>query len=296
MMYRCCLAFALTMTTTHLAAFAQVQMDWKLKPGDSFNIETVSSSRQLMSTQGKDFQQDIALTTLIACTVKDKTPDGNLVIEQKVESFKAANKAQPSDEKTIEQVRGASWTVVLNPKWEVVKLDGHEELLRRIAGQQKEDHALVAAALTPENMKKSVSEVFAFLPGKPVNPGDKWEAKTEMPLGPLGNLSRSLQYTYEGKGTVDGKPVEKITFTGTAGYAPPKEKRPGVGLHIVRGDLKVEKLAGTIFFDPVQGRLVQAETKLLLKGNLATSVGNQFVDTQVQHELSSRTRVHERKP
>src|SRR5436190_23079821 len=83
----------LALATFVLPAHAQVQMEWKLKEGDKFFLETVSMLKQQMRTQGKEMKQDLELTTVFALTVEKKNPDNTAVLEQKIEAVTSKNAA-----------------------------------------------------------------------------------------------------------------------------------------------------------------------------------------------------------
>jgi hypothetical protein len=277
-------------------AAGQVTLEWKFNKGDTFFLETVSTFKQTLTTQGKESKQDFEMIAVLGFTVKEKNADNSVVLEQRVEGLSVkAGGAGAADEKVIKQMTGATFTVTLSPKMEVVKFEGYDELIKRLAGEDATVQQTIKAALTEESMKKSVREALAFVPGKPVEKGAQWDATFEESLGPLGSLTRKLQYTYVGPDKLEGKEAEKITFTGSVTYTPPKADA-AAPFQVAKGKIEADGLKGTIFFDAAAGRLLASETQLRLKGDLTLTVGGQSFETKMQQDVTNKTRLLNQRP
>jgi Family of unknown function (DUF6263) len=285
-------------------AFGQEQMAWKLKEGDKLFVETVSGFKQSMKTLGKEFRQDRETTVLYSVTVKSVDANKNAVLEEKVESVAVKNTGSPAGEPAAEdkfnqQLKDATFTVTVTPQGEVTKFEGYEELLKKIAGDDVNAKKIVQAVLTEEGLKRAATDAFGVLPAGPVKTGDKWgqDKKAEAPLGPLGSFTLTRTYTYDGKENYDGKSVDKISFTGTATYTPPKtgEASP-LPFQVTKGDLKADDMKGTLYFDPAAGRVVASETSLRLKGNVSITVSGTPIDTEMQQDQTVKTRVLDKLP
>src|SRR5262249_49501436 len=154
-----------------LPAHAQVQMEWKLKEGDKFFLETVGTLKQQMRTQSKEMKQDQELTAVFALTVEKKNADNTAVLEEKVEALtvkNAAGLAAGTDEKFNQQLVGTAFKVTLNPRGEVVKFEGYDDLVKKLAGDDPAFRKAVQSVTPEEQFRISVSEAFGFLPDKPV--------------------------------------------------------------------------------------------------------------------------------
>jgi hypothetical protein len=290
----------LTLALSVLPVHAQVQMEWKLKEGDKLFLETVSTLKQQMRTQGKEMKQDQELTTVFALTVEKKNPDNTIVLEQKLEALTVKNAvglAAGTDEKFNQQLVGAVFKVTLNPKGEVVKIEGYEDLLKKLAGDDANARKAVQSIKPEELFKVSVSEAFGFLPDKPVKTGDSWERETTRSLGPLGSIVSKRKYSYDGSETVEGKPLEKISFTATTTYNPPKAGEPtSLEFQVAKADIKVEDVKGTFLFDATAGRLVQSEMGLKMKGTVVIVVKGTNLDTEAVEEQTIKMRVLDKNP
>lgn len=274
----------LVLTVAALPARAQVALDWKLKEGDRFYLLTESTFNQVMELPGKDagkeIKQELTQTSVLQFFVEKKTPDGNYTIKETIEGLlvKGASGTAASDDK----IQGASFTLTLNPKLEVVKLEGYSDFVKKLAGDDPSVLKTVKSIVTEELLTKSAAQAFAFLPAKQVKEGDEWgkDRSIKMPLGPLGNLEATNLYKYVGKAKLNDKEYDKITFTTTVEYSLPKED-PGLAFKVTKGELKADNAKGTIYFDSADGRLVQYEMSLNLTGNLTLSINNVPLDTKI---------------
>lgn len=283
-----------------LAASAQdAKPEWKFTEGKTFYVQTVSILKQDMKTLGKTLKQDLEQTTVYSLKVLKVEANKNVVLEQKVESIKLENKtggAPPTDEKFNQQLVGAAFKVTLGPSGDVLKFEGYDDLVKKIAGDDAAAQKVVKAALSEENLKRGVADVFSFLPDKAIK---AWKRPADLNLGPLGSFAGTKEYKLEGKEMIDGKPVDKITFTGEAKYSGPDAKTLAGGpfpFQVTKGELKVEDFKGTLLFDPAAGRLVSAEESKKITGNVTINVSGSSLDTNVVQEQTTTTKVLDQLP
>ncbi len=294
MSLRCVMSVFLIVGGLAAPAAGQVTLEWKFNQGDTFLLESVSSFKQTLTTQGKESKQDFEMIAVLGFTVKERNDNG-VVLEQRIEHLSAKSGGTGvTDEKVVKQLIGATFTITLSPKMEITKFEGYDQLIKRLAGDETVQQT-IKAVLTEDAMKKSVREALAFLPGKPVEKGAKWEVKSEEPLGPLGTLTRTIQYTYAGPDKFEGKEAHKITFTGSVTYAVPKADATAP-IQIAKGKIEADGLKGTIFFDAAAGRLLASETQMRLKGDLTLTISGTTIETKMQQELTNKTRLLGQKP
>lgn len=286
---------ALVLTAT---VFAQdAKLEWKFKEGDTFYLQTTSTLKQDMKTLGKSLLQNLEQTTVYSLKVQAVEANKNVVLEQKVESIKVENKtggAPPTDEKFNQQLVGVSFKVTLGPAGDVLKFEGYEELVKKIAGDDAAAQKVVKATLSEENLKRAASDLFSFLPDKALK---MWDRRSDINLGPLGSFDAKKSYTMEGKQTVEGKSVDRIAFTAEAKYSgPTKMEGSPFPFQVTKGDLKAEDYKGTLLFDPEAGRLVSLEESMKITGNVTISVSGSSFDTNVTQEQSITTKVLDKLP
>jgi hypothetical protein len=270
------------------AAHAQVQLEWKLKEGDRFYLEVESTFKQTLEVAGKDtnnkIEQNLTKTIVLQFYVEKKNTDGSYVIKETVEGMKVQGAGGP--EVKDEKIQGASFTLTLDLKFEVLKVEDYDQVVKKLSADDPKVAKIVKALVSEDLLKKSAQETFSFLPYKQVKVGDDpWgkEKKIKMPLGPFGSYELINTYKYEGKGTGKEKDFEKITFTTTAEYSPPKDDA-GLEFKVTKGELKLENAKGTIYFDAAAGRLVSYEMSFDLTGSLTLNNNGVPLETKIKEQ------------
>jgi hypothetical protein len=273
-------------------ARAQTPLEWKLKKGDVFYVRNVTTTKQVLKAVGKDVPQNSELTVVLGFTVADQTPEGFLLKETVEEVTVKPEKGEPvSDDK----MAGATFVILLSPKWEVLKFEGYDKFLDKLAGDDVAVRQALQATLSEDALKKSVRELMAFLPDRPVKEGETWERTVEQPLGALGTLRETRTYKLEGKEDVGGKKVDKISFTSAVDYKPGKADKV-LAYHVVSGEMKAEEAKGTVLFDAAAGRVVQIKSNMKLRGRMVLSVSGSNVDATVEQEQTTKAVVLSEKP
>jgi hypothetical protein len=283
---------ALVLGGLAVPAYGQDKLEWKLKEGDKLFFENVSNMKQTVEVNGMEQKQEMSNTMVARLTVKKKTKD-DMVLEMKIEKVKGKGSGGLEEmTKIIEQMKGAELTITLDKNNKVTKFAGYEDLIKKIAKEDKKAGTMFQAIFSKETAKRHLEELFTFLPAKAVTKGDTWKRTETMPLGPVGTLKLANQFTYLGK-TKDGA---KIGLTGTATYTPPKGDQEGAPFKITKGDLKAEKIKGTYLFDPTRGRLVKIEQNLRLKGKLTVEVMGQTIEMEMTQDATGTVRVLDKAP
>src|SRR5262249_13447185 len=188
------------------------------------------------------------------------------------------------------------FTIALSPRGEILRVEGYDDLLKKLAGEDAALQKGVQALLSEETVRQSLAEAFSFLPDKPVKPQDQWERKQEIALGPLGHLSFKRSYTYDSREKVGGKELDRITFTAATTYQAPKAGDANAPLQVAQGKIEADDFGGTITFDAAAGRLVQLEMEMKLKGTLLLTVNGSNVATETQQTQTVKIRLLDKKP
>src|SRR5260370_23623339 len=169
-------------------AQAQVQLQWKLKEGDKFYLESTGTTKQTMKIMGAPIQQEFDTTTVDSYKVVKKTSD-EIVLEKKVEAMKVKATGQGAEaaDQMAQKVRGAVFTVTLDPrKNTVTKVEGAAEFVKKVFADNPLMQQTMAAMLNDESLRDEQQNILTgFLSNKPVTKGEKWTRKSRIPLGPL---------------------------------------------------------------------------------------------------------------
>src|ERR1700730_13285214 len=107
---RCWMGVFCVLAATTVPVQAQVNLEWKLKKGDRFYLQTETTSKQVMELPGKEvgkeIKQDVSRTSVLQFQVEDKTSEGNYIIKQTVEGMMVKTGADSSV--TDEKIQGAT--------------------------------------------------------------------------------------------------------------------------------------------------------------------------------------------
>ena len=268
-------------------ARAQTPLEWKLKKGDVFYVRNVTTTKQVLKAVGKDVPQNSELTVVLGFTVADQTPEGFLLKETVEEVTVKPEKGEPvSDDK----MAGATFVILLSPKWEVLKFEGYDKFLDKLAGDDVAVRQALQATLSEDALKKSVRELMAFLPDRPVKEGETWERTVEQPLGALGTLRETRKYKYEGK-DADG---EKITFTTAVTFTPGK-KTENLTYYVLSGRMEAKDAKGTVLFNSA-GRVLRIKSDLRLTGTMEMSISDVRVSAALEQDLDTLVEILKENP
>src|SRR5262249_7349293 len=102
-------------------------------------------------------------------------------------------------------------------------------------------------------------------------------------------------YCYEGKEPVEGRSLEKISFTGEATVSLLK-KEQAAGVKITRADLKCSALKGVILFDEAAGRAVRSDTAFRLSWPVTFDIAGKPFVIEMDAEYHSEVRVLDKAP
>jgi hypothetical protein len=292
------LSVVLVLGAPAVAAFGQVKLEWKFREGDKFYLEERWSLKQIMKYMGSDLKQELDHTRLTRFTVLKKTDD-SLVLEQKIESVKinrASGSAKPEG-KLLKELEGATFKVYLNSKMKVIKLDGYETLMKKMA--RDEDIGKNARLLMPEeSLSRPVEAFFGFLPAKAVGKGDTWEYEFTLPLGPLGTLKVENGYTVQGNNKVGDQEVVKLEVANKKSSFTPAAGGGLQPFRVTKGDIRVipKQTKGIIYFSAVRGRVVKAEKTMALEGTLTIDVKGNMLTMDIEQEEKVTARVLDKRP
>jgi hypothetical protein len=69
-----------------------------------------------------------------------------------------------------------------------------------------------------------------------------------------------------------------------------------LGFKITKGDLKGDRVKGSIVFDAERGRLAKYHLNAVVKGKLTMEVMNQNIDTDLEQDTTADIRVLDKAP
>jgi len=233
----------------------EVSLNWKLRPGEVFYLLTDTETRSDSTLKDQTVSQRMRLVMLYRYQVLEASPNG-YVLEHTVEEVDTDNRDLLGS--IFSQMRGVKLKVHMDRSFKITKLEGHEELLRKIGADDPVAGKVLQEMVSEASLREQIQGEFNFLPDKPVKSGDQWERQFTIPAGPLGSFHLRQKLTYDGTETVDGKVLDRIRSTAAASYTLPK----GAGdlpVKVSKGEILEQDWKGTLWFDREAGRLSRSE-------------------------------------
>ncbi len=185
----------------------------------------------------------------------------------------------------MRQLAGVRFEVTLDARGQAVKLAGYDLVLTRLAQENPVTAKRVRALLTEESFKVAIEDLFGFIPEKAVVPGETWERKSLLRLGPLGTITLENRYTL--REMADALQVARVDVTTKADYKPaPLGLKPS--LKITAGKVRLLKSSGQLWVNVACGRLVRSESKHTLQVTLQLHRGEARTEMDL-HQEQSRT-------
>jgi hypothetical protein len=173
---------------------------------------------------------------------------------------------------------GAELTLTISPRKKVTKVEGREALLAKFVKANPALKATFETLLSESALKEMANPLFAPLPGKSVQKGERWAELSKLEMGPLGTYATTSQYVFEGPDKKDRKLVmvavkQKLTYT-----APGPAAGGGLPFKVKSADFKSSEATGTIHVNPNKGRVERSEVTLRLRGRMTIEIGGMNTD------------------
>jgi RNA polymerase sigma factor (sigma-70 family) len=275
-----------------------VDLKVRLNAGQPFYQTVTTDVAQAMKLRQQDVAQNHAQTFWLRWTPQGEQ-DGTYRVKQRVIGLKVdvnlAGNQMNYDSRAKDQagnplaelgkaVRDAEFTAHLDSEprsaryLAVVKVEGQEELLKRLAAGKPQIAPLLQNIFSDEALKQLANPYpDGVLCGRPVRKGASWTGSGKQDLGPLGQYLTTYQYNYEGR---EGA-LDRIAVKTTLKYSPPPAGgRQNLPFGIVKADFTRADGRGVVLFDRVRGRIARAKLETRLEGPLTIRIGG--TDTVVE--------------
>jgi len=293
--------FSLLILSATLPAAAAETLVMKRHPDSTSKMERNQKTEQTLTIGEGNIETSSSSFALMAYTTGPRAEDGSVTVTQKHEvlqtelnivgmtlQFDSANPDAKAASGNLEPFADMLRITYRTPVTMVFDKDNQIREVTIPAEASANIDPNFADLLKPETIKKGLAQMENFLPKKPVNVGDKWEATTEAPLGGGQTLSFDMQYELLATEQVDGRPICKIKAQPSAvRYAmDPNSPSP---LKITESTLTIETSEGEILFDVERGAIVKEESKLRIKGPLKFSINGNEIAGKLDLTMSSKT-------
>ena len=186
---------------------------------------------------------------------------------------------------------GAELKVTFGPGGVVDKVDGREDLQKKLAAVNPQMEQILKSVLTDEALKEMTDPSLGLTPPAEKAVNDKWEKKSTLSLGPIGSYERTFEYTYKGKDTDPlKKELDRIEVKPTLTYKPPTGGVDNLPFRIKGGKLETKEVKqGYILYDAKAGRVKEAKINVIMTGDLDVTIGT--AETKVSLQQDQKTEL-----
>jgi hypothetical protein len=278
-------------------ARAQTTLRYKFKEGDKLPYTAVTDMLSTASFGGMDIESKFKMSAEAELSVTKVEPDGSARVRLKMGrvkisleaptangEFDSANKNDGDGEgigallgKVGRRLADLDVTFTLTPDGQTrdVSLPKPKKMKGGGgAGMEK----MFLDLFSPEVLVEGFS--LLQLPKDPVSKGDKWEDKKTVG-SPVGKVTVSNKYVYEGQVEKGGKKLEKIAVT-------PQIKVAGAGDAKLPFKVKIKssKGKGAAYFDNQAGRLLETTNEMVMDAEI--SLGEIMLPSRVTQTATLR--------
>ena len=167
---------------------------------------------------------------------------------------------------------GSEFTVTFGKNGEVEKVEGAEELIKKLGGVNQAMESVLKKVLSEDALKAMTDPACGMTPSSEQIVGGTWQKPSVLNLGPIGTYDRVMSYKYEGRDSTTGR--DKITVKPTVTYKPPTDGE-GLPFRVKGGTLQTkEAKEGVIIYDPKVSRVASARFNVIMEGTLDVSINN----------------------
>lgn len=191
-------------------------------------------------------------------------------------------------------LRGTEFTVTFGKNMAVEKVEGREELLKKLSSTNSQMEPLLKKILTDEALKEMTDPGLNITPPKEVAVGESWEKKSTLSLGPIGSYERTFKFTYKGKDP-EKKDLDLIEVEPKLVYKAPTNPDDGLLFRIKGGNLEsTDPKPGKIRYNPKTGRVEEAEISVKMKGTLDVVIGNTETKVELYQDQKTVTQTSDK--
>jgi hypothetical protein len=285
---------------------------WKFEKDKPFYQEMTTTTTQSMKVQGMDVNQVQKQTFYFKWTPLKQDGD-KWLLKQAIEgvkmnidiagnpiSFDSTNPSAGGGTNTalaefFKALVNSEFQITLNTKtMKVEKVEGREDFLKKLSSANQQMEPLLKKILSDEALKQMTDPTFAVTPMEPKKPGESWQNKVVLPLGPIGSYENTYTYTYKGKDEKNPK-LEKLEVQVDLVYKAPTGDGEGLPFKIKSADLKTkDKTPGAILFNTEAGRVESMDVAQKLGGSLTIEIGGNQSVVELQQEQNTSIKTSDR--
>ena len=151
------------------------------------------------------------------------------------------------------KVVGSKIRYFLNTSNEVERMEGVDELEKRLSSGASADAAFSKAQFSEGNLKQMMTGLYRILPTKAVQPGDTWSHQMGIAMNPIGTVNMDYTVTFQNWEQHWKRNCARLDFQSTVKTKPDPNSNPaGTSVSSFEGTI-----SGVAWFDPELGMVIE---------------------------------------
>ena len=241
--------------------------------------------------------QELRYQLLSELQVGEPDQSGNRSVEQRVIDTKLVltdELSRPTIEPSLQSIKGMVFSYKLNRGGEVIEMAaGPLDAIKAGKIEPKGGKGFLVSSVMDEGGWKELAQLSFFVPDEQASGNQVMKRQMTHDFGPLGSWSGETSLVR--KATQKG--IQRIDYSHKLTYKPPDKAGGGdLPFAIKTANLKPEVAGGSIAFDTKLRRVVAAEDRFLVKGEVSAEVAGQAATVQLQEEQVIALRIVDQNP
>jgi serine/threonine protein kinase len=251
-----------------------VELKWKWPPvGERvvFDMETKRNGEYLTPGQPDPQKEYKTVEKKLGLTVLKATPEGGHEVEleflsirdrinlggETVLDYDSTQKSSAPGTNSLTdiygKVVGSKIRYFLNTSNEVERMEGVDELEKRLSSGASADAAFSKAQFSEGNLKQMMTGLYRILPTKAVQPGDTWSHQMGIAMNPIGTVSMDYTVTFQSWEQHWKRNCARLEFQSIVKTKPDPNSNPaGTSVSSLEGTI-----SGVAWFDPELGMIIE---------------------------------------
>ncbi len=284
------------------AGAVELKLKWPQGERIVQDMEMKQSMEFAIPGQPAPMKQNMTMGQEYGLTVLKESPDGGHEVEMEFLNAKmgmtmgskkmldydsskksTADKADPAAD-VFGKIVGAKIRYFLDANNEVVRLEGIDELAKRLtSGAHSEAMMPIKSMFSEEYFKRMMSQ-NRFMPTKPVQPGDTWPVKLDFPMGKMGTLTTDYTFTFKSWEMHGQRNCARLEFDGTLKSKPDPNPNPA-GMTISGLD---GTTSGVSWFDPDLGIIIDTTMNQDMTMVMNMNLGGKKSASGAMHSITNQ--------
>ncbi|MHC5542347.1 DUF6263 family protein [Singulisphaera rosea] len=239
---------------------------WKFKPGETLHYEMNQKTVTSVNAGGDEQSKEtVTMITNMTWAIKSVDAEGKAELTQTIDrvrikieaalgTFQVDSKETKSPLNPLEPyfkaLIGTPFPFKMDAQGVLSDVKVPESViqsLRELGGGAAGGNAM----FTEDGLKTMITQSSVPLPKEDLAVGKTWSQQEKIPTPPLGSMTLSKTFRYQGPGTVAGAELEKVGVEVVAGV----ESEPGVASQV---KIAAQDIKGELAFDNTAGRIAQS--------------------------------------